>query len=259
MLQKLENIYLGILRGVVLIISGGLLLGAIFFGINALKIVGGPPSFSPYVPSIEPQTSNKQYLIAQYQIPEDTHDEPVDNSATSSNKAASSTEPTWEDPLQSQYEEVANMIDRFVTEVTGETNGVNMEFVINHVRNRAEAYGAYRHTQAYANDIVPYVRNMLEDEHVIEVANNQNVFDISHDVLDGFDQQFEQALSAEERRRSQAQRQHAQDTVEGMQSLYVAGGTFGAFLLIVFLSIFIKIERNLRHLADLPTERKKAS
>jgi hypothetical protein len=258
MLQKLENIYLGILRGVVLIISGGLLLGAIVFGINALKVIGGPPTFDPYTPSIEFKIEYKQSLIEQYQSQKSTQDGLInDNAADSAYPTFQEAEP--EDPNQAHYEAVANFIDEFVTEVSGEPGGVNVDFVINHVRSRAEAYNSYRHTNAYASDVVSSVRAVLEDESIIAVANNQNMFDIVNDVLDDFDRQFDQALDAEDRRRSQAQRQHAQDKMDGIQSLYVAGGTFGAFLLIVFLSIFIKIERNLRHLTDLPKGRNKTT
>lgn len=258
MLQKLENIYLGILRGVVLVISGGLLLGTIVFGINALKVISGPPTFNPYTPSIEPKTEYKQSLIEQYQPQGSTQDNSTTENATG-NASPTFQEPAQEDPNQAHYEAVANIIDEFVTAVSGEPDGVNVDFVINHVRSRAEAYNSYHHTNAYASDVVPSVRTVLEDERVIEVANNQNMFDIVNDVLDDFNRQFDQALDAEDRRRSQAQRQHVQDKIDGMQSLYVAGGAFGAFLLIVFLSIFIKIERNLRHLTDLPTGRNKAS
>ncbi|WP_075881946.1 hypothetical protein [Vreelandella massiliensis] len=256
MLQKLENIYLGILRGVVLIISGGLLLGAIFFGLNALKVISGPPTFDPYTPEIEANTGYKQSLITQYQ-PTDNASERSTAEASPDNASPASQGSTEENPLQSQYEDVANLVDEFATEVTGETGWINKDFVINHIRTRAEAYNTSRLTQAYANDIVPYVRNVLQDEQVIDVADSQNLIDIVNEVLDDFDRQFDQALSAEDRRRNQAQREHAQGKVEGMQSLYIAGGTFGAFLFIVFLSIFIKIERNLRHLAELPSGRNK--
>lgn len=254
MLQKLENIYLGILRGVVLITSGGLLLGAIFFGINALKVISGPPSFDSYSPKIESDSEYKKSIIEQYQQQEDKTETPSTNITENSPDEPEAIV----DPNQQHYEEAAELINSFVTKVTGEPDGVNLEFVINHVADRAEAYNSYHHTEVYANDLVAYVRRVLEDENVIEVANNQNVFDIVNDVLDDFDQDFNQALNAEDRRRSQAQMQHTQDKVEGMQSLYIAGGTFGGFLLIVFLSIFIKIERNLRHLApELKTEEEK--
>lgn len=44
-----------------------------------------------------------------------------------------------------------------------------------------------------------------------------------------------------------------------MQSLYMAGGTFGAFLLLALLAIIVRVERNLRplaHLADKTQEEK---
>lgn len=251
MFQKLENIYLGILRGVVLIISGGLLIGSIIFGINALKLVSSPPTFTPYTPSVAPETHRKQPIIEQYK-PAETLDNPTESESTAPANTSTEFDTSSIDPLQTHYEDVANTVDTFVTNVTGETGWVNIEFVISHVKDRANSYRTYQQTQAYASDIVTYTKNILNDQSIIAVADNENVFDIANTVLDEFDQQFRQAISIEERRRDQAQQAHIQGKIEGMQSLYVAGGTFGAFLLIVFLSIFIKIERNLRHLPYLP-------
>ncbi len=46
----------------------------------------------------------------------------------------------------------------------------------------------------------------------------------------------------------QARQGHLQDKADAARNLYFALAAFGLFLLIVFLSIFIRIERNLRHL-----------
>jgi hypothetical protein len=47
---------------------------------------------------------------------------------------------------------------------------------------------------------------------------------------------------------SRRQQEYVDKKTDGMQSLYIAAGAFGAFLMIAFLSIIIKIERDVRHL-----------
>ena len=73
-------------------------------------------------------------------------------------------------------------------------------------------------------------------------------------IVDAFSKLFDEQIQKANIENAAAQREYVEKKAAGMQSIYLAGGAFGAFLMIVFLSIAIRIERNLRHLEIRSTQ-----
>ena len=78
------------------------------------------------------------------------------------------------------------------------------------------------------------------------VAANKSAIDVVGEILDAFSQNFSSQITKSSEEQAKLDQKYLHEKAEGLQSLYTAAGAFGAFLLIVFLSIIIKIERNLR-------------
>jgi hypothetical protein len=76
--------------------------------------------------------------------------------------------------------------------------------------------------------------------------------DVINNALNLFTQKFHEQIQKENAEFAAKKEEYIAKKAEGMQSLYVAAGAFTAFLMIVFLSIIIRIERNLRHLENRP-------
>jgi hypothetical protein len=69
------------------------------------------------------------------------------------------------------------------------------------------------------------------------------------DLLGKFNQSFNAAVEAQARETQQARLDQEKAKGGAVTSFYTAGASFCAFLLIVFLSVFLKVERNLRSLS----------
>lgn len=235
MLQKLENTYLNILRVFVIITSGLLLIGAILFGLSSLKGFGNGPEHEEFTPKISHETIKEELTFE-----EKNSDSPQQESSA----------PPYQqeviDPNQKYYEGTADAIKEFIATVD-DKNSIDQDSAIEILRERAEGYSA-RLTSAYASGLNEYTNNMFSDVEVIEKARKEGVFNILNKVLDAYTEEFNEQLNQADNRFAQELQEHRQDQANAMTNLYISSGAFGAFLFIVFLSIFIKIERNLRNI-----------
>jgi hypothetical protein len=85
-------------------------------------------------------------------------------------------------------------------------------------------------------------------------AETSSALAIVNRALDLYSADFERQLEQSRRELTEAQQEHLQNKAEAASNLYLAMASFGLFLCIVFLSIFIRIERNLRHLESCARE-----
>lgn len=236
MLQKLENAYLSILRTVVIIASGILLLGVIMFGLGALKGFGSGPSDKPSPPEVATEEIIKKLTSADAAANIDQQEE------------QSSITEAEVDPNKAYYEAAAGKIVEFVTRASKGAENPDKDQVTEITRNRAEAYDSEEITAAYAKGFSESVNKVLSDKTVESMALKSSALDIANNLLNLYAEEFNAQIQAEHERINKEQQEHLQAKAESANNIYLAAGCFGMFLLIVFLSIFIKIERNLRHL-----------
>jgi hypothetical protein len=72
------------------------------------------------------------------------------------------------------------------------------------------------------------------------------------EIIDAYSTIFDSKLNEAKDKQSQKLQEQMADKAASTMQMYVAAGLFGVFLLVVFLSIVIRIERNLREIASKP-------
>ena len=111
---------------------------------------------------------------------------------------------------------------------------------------------------AYVKGLAETLEQTLSSPAVLKTASPEEPFRVVDKVLDGYKERFNGQIETVEAKNAEAQQKYLGEKAESQMSLYYAAAAFGAFLLIVFLSITIKIERNLRLLENLPRPEKAA-
>lgn len=238
MLQKLENAYLAILRFVVIAVAGVLLVAVTILGFNSFKAI----QFEPEAKEITPQVSEQELIKGITEKPAAPQNEPHEG-AGETNKI---------DPNAALYERASNVIAAFVTKYSGGAESVEKAQVVEITKERAESLNDPKLVAAFAKGFAESIEKTLVDPSVIRTAQTTSTLDVINKALNIFTQNFHGQIEKENAQFAAKQQEYIAKKAEGMESLYVAAGAFVAFLMIVFLSIIIRIERNLRHLENRP-------
>jgi len=238
MLNKLEELYLTILRYAVIISAGILLIAAIIYGLSSFKILSSEPKHKDFIPKVSENTMIES--IAKKN----------ESKATLPEKEMNKTKKT--DPNQEHYDKIATVVTAFVSEHCGGTQNVNRDDVIRVTRNKAEAYNNPKRTSAYAKNFAETITKTLADPTVINKAKSgQTCIDLINTALGAFQQEFDTQIRTNNEEHNRKTQEYMIKKSEGLTNLYFALGAFGTFLSIVFLSVIIKIERNLRSMRDI--------
>lgn len=84
---------------------------------------------------------------------------------------------------------------------------------------------------------------------VEEKPYKESPFVVVDEVLTAYTKMFDQKLAEASEKQSAAAAEHMEAKVSATMRMYIAAGLFGTFLLVIFLTIAIRIERNLREIA----------
>jgi hypothetical protein len=234
MLQKLENFYLAVLRFFVISAAGIMLLAVIGFGISSFVALR-PPSTVDKLPEVSDERMKQELLMIEK---EDVHageptTEPSRRAATDSvNRKA--------------HERAAGLMAAFVSEHSNGQSALDPQKLEALIRRHAEEYRDEKLERAFATGLADHLEVLLKDEEVIREAESTSPHAVVDRLFQLFVESFDEALK--EVRLEQFAQQTAFEArkAEGRMHLYVAGGAFGMFLMIVLLSIAIRVERNLR-------------
>lgn len=253
-LQKLETSYLAILRFVVILISGLLLVATLILLATALINSRGEAAPGQHI---------------QNDLPDQIIDEhaKLGKSGESTAKHATQAVQSPADPNHSEYKRAVNIIVPFVQKY-GRGEEISEEKIIEYMAERAKSLPTPELAKTFASGLPGVLEKVLSDKKVIELVsrptwhfpepgNNTSRIDATvgqspiwvvvttiNRYYEVFNRQAEQAMAEQAARKERA-----------TLSLYIAAGTFGAFLMLALLSIIVRIERNLRplaHLADKP-------
>lgn len=244
MLQKLENLYLGILRLVVLLAAGILLASVLYYSVQSLKMFKSPPPTAAESPKVAEPDLKKQVLSAK-------EDEEAQNKADEDSAATKKSDASEQSPKDKALDKAADAIVAFIKAHADGKEEASKEDVISVLNTRIESLDDQALDTAFAVAYQGSVETLLQDKDVIAAAKAKSPLRLINAHLGAFTEAFEK-----DAKRLQEQ-SHARDAEyeigrhEGQQAAYIAGGAFAAFLSLVFLSIFIRIERNLRHLERL--------
>ncbi len=260
MLQKLENTYLSILRFTVILIAGLLLVSAAFFMMNGLPALMAAPSADVKPPQITADEISVH-------MPDDKPKKPSEPkaSATSSPSAAASSKSENAEEVFS--EKITSVIFNFVREKSGGTLRLDANHLKEVIRKAADEQASPELAAAYIKYLAtsieqilnsPQVQTMLQTPDSIAIANtatdsgsadpndqNPAVY-IINKLLTKYRDKFETSVNTQRKANARAIARHANAQANALISLYAAMGSFAIFILVVFMSIFIKIERNLR-------------
>lgn len=242
MLQKLENAYLAILRFVVLAVAGLLLVGVVLFGLGAFKLMGQ-----------EPQPLKTEPVVTADQMIASLKKQPAAGVDTLPKEEGQGGKvDARNDPY---YAKTVDAIDTFVRKISNGASSANREKLIDLLKEYTETkIKEPGHQDAYKQGLANVMQKTLADPAIIRSAHADAPFMAPADVLDNYTASFNSQIDQVNAKNAAAHQKYLDERAEGMQGLYYAGAAFGIFLAVVFLSIIIRIERNLRNLERLPAK-----
>ncbi len=246
MLQQLESAYLAILRFVVIFVAGILLVAVVITGFNSLKTFQSEPK-----KELSPKVSEQDLIngvLTKPSTPQNVTQERVNE-----------VKQEQTDPNIEAYKRATNSITVFINKSPRLANRkiLTQNDIINALKQSTYSVcmGDSKLVSMFANNFADSIDKTLKDQSVINEAmkfhDQQANINIVGRALGIFTQNFKKQIDDQNLEHMRKLQESQQKKIEGIESLKMAGMAFGAFLLIVFLSVIIKIERNLR-----PAEKK---
>ena len=230
-LQKLENFYLAILRFVVLLIAGLLLVAVVILAIRSTAALNSAPVPVNEMPQVAQATVKSDVLATGVNTP----DQPV----TADLK-------TVQDPNRVYYAQAAaSILNFFNSNFPGQYN-LDPQKIANLIKEQTDSFGSDDLKAAYAKGIAANTDSVLADPAIVQFAKSHKPSDVAESVIESYAREFNQQVKDTQTKNDAAQAKYLAEQHRAQQSLYAAAAGFGVFLLIVFLSIVIRIERNLR-------------
>lgn len=228
MLQKLEHLYLEILRVAVIVLAGLLLVAVIALGVDSFR-------------ALQPAAPDK---AATPPVAYDTLKNSILGVAPPAGIAAGA------DPNQPHYDRAAETIATFVTTESGGNEVADKVKIAAITRDFAQKYQDPDVVAAFAQSYADATWTLLKDPAIIASVKGTSPAGLVNRMLDTFVRQFEQRAGAVKAQGKASQEAHNQRQAEGRRNLYLAGGAFAAFLMVVSLAVLIRIERHLRDPED---------
>lgn len=254
--NKLEDLFLGILRNVILIVLAISILAALFFAISGASDLGAKP---------------KDYKFEKFDAKELTKELKESLQEQPAAKPESKPEPVKpNNPSNSSFEEEinkqANLVVQFYKkyEFGVNPNWINDQFK-NRLRRQAKSlstpYGegesaileyAKGQTQFFELVLMNAELNQLLDKKFKSQGETfgderyQVIHDFANKVLNFYPEFHENQIKQQREFQQEQNVEVAMRNAGAMMKLYVAGGIFAAFLLISLILVLVKIERNLR-------------
>lgn len=231
MLQKLENFYLAILRFVVLVVAGILLIAVVLLAVRSISSFQPAPVLAAQAPHVSQAAVRKDVWSAD---------------AGTTSPSTSSDSGTAQGPNQQYFNQGVAAIAKFLDANFPGQYTFDQEKVANAVRERSNAYDTEALKSAYAKGFAENMTGLLSDPAMIQWAKANQPAAVIERIINSYTDEFNRQAKAIAETNQAQQAAYFAEKANAQQSLYAAAVGFGLFLLIVFLSIFIRIERNLR-------------
>lgn len=260
-IQKLENSYLGILR--VVVIAGASLLLIASLALAGWSVQGVLPSPEPKTDAVtvDPRDVLKQVA------PEEMKSAQSSVQPASSNAGVKMTNAAQIAASEKLYAMAAAFIGKF----SGNVQTINRNGFFEYLDTRLNQYDSDEiraqyllglasamdasfkslRVNAIAGSPMPASSDTEADASPVPQVNDKPINMVSS-VIGSYTEQFNKKLEAARTRQQASLARMQAEKADAMMQLYVAAGLFGLFLLVVFLSVLIRIERNLREIAGKP-------
>lgn len=267
-IQKLENSYLGILRVVVIAASSLLLIAAIALGGWSIK--GVLPTAEPKIETVSVDLKDVMALVAPEEKTVAQANEPSASNKAGV-KAANATQ-------QAAYEKIYTMAATFIGKFSGNVQTLNKNGFFEYLDTKLNKYDSDEVRAQYLSGLTSVMDSSFKSLRVTAIAGspmvavapspeqsgettgleqmiplvNDKPINMVGSVINSYTELFSKKIAAAKEKQEELAAEIQHEKATAMMQLYVAAGLFGFFLLVVFLSIVIKIERNLRTIAVKP-------
>lgn len=242
-LNKVENVYLTILRLVVITGATLALIAAIIFGSSAAgKLLRAEPQNTDPV-IVTPENSPKLDVFAA--LKKQAEQSPQE--APKSRKLESEVKNPDIDAVVKNISQYIRDVYQFVPD-SGKLRDIVTQRASVLPEETRNAY--FKSLNEFSAELVKKIATQKAIVAAAQTAG-QKPADLPGfiDVDEAMDWHFSQFSKIVDKRNAdmeQKQKEYVLAKATGAQSLYIAAGSFATFLLIIFLFIIIKIERNLR-------------
>ena len=239
MVQKLEIIFLNILRLVVLIsatIALLVVLGGLFMGVKGILPGGSDKEANP---SISHSSILEKFKQEEPKQVSDSYSSSTENSSSSS-----IVEP--EDPNIKYYTRTADAMITYIQKASEGRESVEKDRLIPILKNIAKEQKSNSLVTKYMSSLADSSEKILTNQIMIDAAKSSSAITVVQKFIETYTKEFNEQIEETENENERRRYKNNSDQENAKYYFMVGGGAFLAFLFIVFLSIIIKIERNLR-------------
>lgn len=280
-IQKLENSYVAILRVVVIVVATILLVVAAVMGVMSLKGMLPASQEKVEMGSVDPKDVLTEVVPGEKRATPDADKHAAEPGQAKVNPyladyekayaaVATFVNKTSKNTLEIDKARFFSILDQNMTEY-GE-DGVKAKYASGlaaafstslgdkRLISRVEKNQAIKPRPAPA----PAPAQVDGEEPVIEQAlaapepvaedkpYKESPFVVVDEVLTAYNKMFNQKLAEAREKHEAAIAEHMEAKASATMRMFIAAGLFGTFLLVIFLTIAIRIERNLRDIAARP-------
>lgn len=266
-LQRIEETYLGLLRLVIIVASSILLVAAIVLGLSALGGLQGDAANEKVDTTVKPDEVLSKVAA------EST---PAQSGTPRAKAGGDKAKGLASDPNQTFYDRTASAVVKFVGKYAKGVESVEHQNVVEVCKGKAESFNDPALVSAYASGLADTMEKALIDPGLAkriekptkdvpapaaqgeeneqpgfpgaEPPFKESPLQIVNQLLASYTQLFIEKQNKKQELKAQAEAEALERKSTAMTQLYLAGGAFASFLFLVFISIVVKIERNLRQL-----------
>lgn len=231
MLQKLEDLYLTVLRFGAIIMAGVLLVAMIGLGVSALRVLQPQPE-EPWQPVVNGQALKKGLLM--------------EEADTEGEAEAPARVQAVNDPRQHDYERAAGAMVDFVAAHSRERQALSASKLADVIRQRTEEQSRDDLRNALAKGLADHMEGLLKDDDVIWATQGTPAGDLVDRLFHLFDEAFEESLRGIRLEHHRQQTEYEARKEKGKTQLYGAAGALAGFLVLVFLSVAVRLARQRR-------------
>ncbi len=249
--NKMEDLFLSILRGVILFVLAGSILAAIYFAISGATDLGAKPEDYKYEKFDSKQLSN------------DLKDKLSPKAAPATNTPAAPAAPAVKSPVDDEITKILNLTKKYFKAYNWEFNEEYLKQFPGRLKNESKemspVYGEGETAQLeYLKNKTQLFESVLLNVELNQLLDRNFKLEVDPDLKDKTISEFygyidnsyiEFHTTQIDKKRKFDIEQSAKVAMRNagsMLKLYIAGGLFAAFLLLSLILVLVKIERNLR-------------
>jgi hypothetical protein len=250
--NKMEDLFLSILRGVILVVLAGSVIAAIYFAIAGVSDLGAKPKDYKY------EKFDSKQLVNDLKDSLNPKPAPANNSP-----AAAPAPPAVKNPINDEITKIVNLTIKYFKAYNLEFNQGYLDRLPSRFDKESKKLSAVYgdgdnaqleylkgKTQLFETVLLNAELNQLLDKNFKAEPDqddrNKLINDFYVKVSDFYSDFHKEQIDKKDEFEASQNAEVAMRNAGSMIKLYTAGGLFAAFLLISLILVLVKIERNLR-------------